>query len=273
LFQRHIATILFGIYSLFCLGSLSWSADAVVRVLKASFYYILSPVSVPVMTETDTWRGFTEGVVRLIQLDQEYLRLQAAWQKDRIDEKRVRELETENQRLTTLLDLPPQPRHKNLVCRVLSRDANDWFHSLLISRGRADGVEISDPVVAFQDGQEVLVGRVAEVFEKTSRVILVTDPLSAVSVRSVRTKEQGAVEGQGTERLIMNYLFSDSAIAVGDAVVTAGLGDVFPPGIVIGTVEGLQSESRESFKRAVLKPALHINRIQEVVVLRRQGAA
>jgi rod shape-determining protein MreC len=60
---------------------------------------------------------------------------------------------------------------------------------------------------------------------------------------------------------------------VGDAIVTAGLGDLFPPGILVGTVEGLQSESRESFKRAVLKPALRINRVQEVAVLRRQGGS
>ena len=100
--------------------------------------------------------------------------------------------------------------------------------------------------------------------------LLVTDPLSAVSARLVRTGEQGSVEGMGSNQLLMNYLFLDGDVRPGDEVVTAGLGEIIPPGVALGTVEAVESESRQSFKRAVLKPSVGLNQLTEVLVLQKE---
>lgn len=268
MFQKHLTTFLLIFYTLFCLACLSWSADPAVRVLKHAFYYVLSPSTTPLISEMDKWGRFGRNTAQLLSADQELRALKDMYEREQLDKRRLAEIESENRRLTDIMNLPPRVSYEPLPARVWMRDASDWFQSLLANRGRADGVEVSDAVVALQDGKEVLVGRVVEVFEKTCRIVLVTDPLSVVSSRVDRTHEQGAVEGQGSDRLLMNYLFSDSDVREGDEIFSAGLGGVFPDGILVGKVLSVERETRESFKRAILRPAVRVNRLEEVYVLR-----
>lgn len=271
MFQRHFSVFLLVGYSLFSLACLSWAADPLVRTFKQTFYYLMSPATVPLLSQMDQWGSFGQNTLRFLQLDRKYRELESQWQRDQLDRKRFHELEAENQRLTALLGMPARAEYKAIVAGVLSRDANDWFHSLLIARGEVDGVNVLDPVAALQNGREVLVGRVAEIYANTARVLLLTDPLSSVSAKVSRTNEQGAVEGEGSYRLKMNYLFSDSDVKAGDEVVTAGLGGVFPEGIFLGVVENVERESRESFKWARLKPAVRLSDLEEVFILRRES--
>jgi rod shape-determining protein MreC len=273
LFQRHFSVFLLVGYSLFSLACLSWAADPLVRTFKQTFYYLMSPATVPLLSEMNDWGSFGQNTLRLLQLDRKYQELEAQWRKDQLDRKRLEELESENRRLTDLLHMQPHSEYTAIVAEILTRDSNDWFHSLLIARGEEDGVNVLDPVAALQNGREVLVGRVAEVYARTARVLLLTDPLSSVSAKVSRTSEHGAVEGEGSYRLKMNYLFSDSDVKPGDEVVTAGLGGVFPEGIFMGVVENVERESRESFKWARLKPAVRLSDLEEVFVLRREASS
>lgn len=273
MFHRHFSVFLLVGYSLFSLACLSWAADPVVRTVKHAFYYLMAPASVPLLSEMERWGSFAQNTARVLRLDKNYRELDARWQADQLDRKRFQELEAENRRLAALLDMPPRPHYAAVVAEVLSRDSNDWFHSLLIGRGEADGVSVLAPVATLQNGREVLVGRVAEVYDRTARVLLLTDPLSSVSAKVARTNEQGAVEGEGSYRLKMNYLFSDSDVGPGDEVVTAGLGGVFPEGIFMGVVEKVERESRESFKWARLKPAVRLSDLEEVFILRREAGS
>ncbi|MGQ0645021.1 MAG: rod shape-determining protein MreC [Elusimicrobiota bacterium] len=275
--QRHFSVLLLAAYTLFAAACLSRAADPVVRSLRHAFFYLLSPAAVPPLAEISRWGSFGRNLSRLLDMDREHRALEDRWRRDRLDRKRLEDVEAENRRLLDLLGLPPRPSFDLLAARVLARDPRDSFQGLMLARGAADGVEVSDPVAAFQAGREVLAGRVAEVEASVCRVVLVTDPLSSVSAKVERTGEQGAAEGlprSGTAppRLAMNYLFSDSAVRPGDAVVTAGLGGLFPPGILLGEVESVEQESRETFKRAILKPAFRFSRLEEVYILRRRPA-
>jgi rod shape-determining protein MreC len=270
LFQKHLSELLLAVYTVFCLSCLAWSADPAVRTVKLSLEYLLSPASTEVLEQMETLGDFGRNASRLLRLDADYRRLEWRWRLRRLDEKRLRALEAENRRLTSLLNLTPPPEFSPQAARVLARDSGDWFHSVLIDRGLRSGVRVSDPVVAFQSGREVLVGQVIETRENSSRVLLVTDPLSAVSARVQRTGEEGAVEGQGVRRLVMNYLLSDSDVKPGDEVVTAGLGRIFPESIHLGTVERVEGDRQDVFKRAYLLPAAGLSRLNEVMVLRRR---
>ncbi len=269
--QRHFSAFLLVVYSLFSLTCLSWSADSFVRTLKHTFFYLVSPATLPVLSQMDRWGDFGQNMARLLRLDQSHRDLEARWRQHRLDDKRFRAVERENERLTALLGLRPRPAHEILVGRVWAYDANDRFHSIFIRRGRRDGVRVADPVIAFQDGREVLVGQVTDVFNETCRVLLLTDPLSAVSAAIPRTGEQGSVEGQGSARLVLNYLFPDSDVRVGDEVVTAGLGGIFPEGMAVGYVESVEADPETRFKKAFLRPAGRFNNLTEVCLLRRSS--
>ena len=111
-----------------------------------------------------------------------------------------------------------------------------------------------------------LAGRVLECGSHSSKVLLISDPLSSVSVSISRTGEQGLVQGQGSF-LTVEYLDLASDAKPGDEVVTNGLGGIFPQGIPVGVLTQVEV-SASGFRRGILKPSVSLNRIREVLVLK-----
>src|SRR6185503_6043488 len=105
-------------------------------------------------------------------------------------------LENENNRLRDLLGLRQKMFAEAVTAEVVGKDVRDWFHSILINKGRQDGIEPSAAVVAGSIQRPTLVGRIGEVEEHTSKVLLATDLVSAVSVRLVGRPDIGLLEGR-----------------------------------------------------------------------------
>src|SRR4029077_19995432 len=107
-------------------------------------------------------------------------------------------------------------------------------------KGSGEGVSLSAAVVSGTTEKPTLVGRIAEIHDDTSKVLLLSDPLSAISVTVVRTGDMGLLEGRNRPSAALNYLPHLSNVVVGDEVVTAGLGGIFPPGIPVGQVTAVR---------------------------------
>lgn len=270
--RRHFSVFLFLTYSLLGLAFLSWSADSAIQVLRYTFRYIVSPWVEPPLAGMDHLGDFGRNMSRLVNQDRTYREIESKGLLEKLDRLRAETVEEENRRLTRLLDLDPLPRFRPLVARVWARETAGGFHSLIIRRGEKDGIRPADPVVVLVGERQAVVGQVAEVFPETARVSLVTDPSSALSASVPRTGEQGVAEGAGA-RIVLNYLFSDTAVRTGDEVVTAGLGEIFPAGLWVGTVEGVETGGKESFRRAAVRPAARVGSLAEVLVLKRDAPA
>jgi rod shape-determining protein MreC len=267
MFRKHFSLILFLTYSFVGLGLLSWSADTVVRSLRYTLHYIVAPWSDPPLAAMDRLGSVGKSLARLIDLDKTYRSLESRGLIVEVDQLRVQSVEAENSRLTGLLGMDAIPHFTPLAARVWSRELVSGFQCLIIRRGAVDGVRQADPLVIMENGRVVFLGQIAEVFPKTSRVILLTDPASAVSSVVLRTGEQGVAEGMSPSRLILNYLYFDTEVRAGDEVVTAGLGGIVPPGLLVGTVVSLETVGVESFRRALVRPAAHLGRVTDVLVL------
>lgn len=267
MFQRHRSAYLFSFYSLLCLALLAWSADRAVQSLKLTFYYLWSPTGGAVVGQLDQWGRVGERFAQVLRADQRAKEFESRWLQERLDTVRFKTLEEENKRLTDIVGIPPNVGFRAAAARVWARDPADWFHSLLVQPGPAPVTE-GDAVIAVQSGQPLAVGQVQEILpDGKVRVLLLTDPFSALSASVARTGEQGLVEGHGGSSLVLNYLFSDSGIRPGDAVVTAGLGEVYPPNILIGHVTEVVEPIGASSKRAVLAPATRLGFVREVLIL------
>lgn len=268
MFKRHTAGLLFGIYTLISLAFLSWSADQFVQTLKHTFFYLLAPSRLPVVSEMDRWGRFGVRMAQLIRADERARVAEEKWLRERLDEKRLQTLEDENLRLTQLLSLPRWPLFDVDAARVWARDPADWFHSMLVRGGPKTKDWVGNAVVTTEGDRVVAMGQVTETLPGgIARVLLVTDPVSSLSAHVARTGEQGLVEGRSANLLLLNYLFSDSDVKAGDEVVTSGLGEVFPAGILIGRVVAVQEATRGSFKRALIAPAAPLASVRSVLVL------
>ncbi|MCZ6632823.1 MAG: rod shape-determining protein MreC [bacterium] len=178
----------------------------------------------------------------------------------------LREARLENQRLHDLLDFKEQSISVYLASRVIAQNPGRISNTVLLDVGASNGVEEKMSVVT----AEGLVGRVLEVHPFTAVVQLLLDRncrVSAIVQRESRT--QGIVMCEnGT--FYLNNVPVRGEIEVGDRVVSSGLGEIFPKGLLVGVVEKVGEEGKGLFKEVVLKPGVNFRNLEEVFVLKRE---
>lgn len=159
--------------------------------------------------------GLREDKVRLLQ-----------WQTA------ARRLETENKALRALLSFVPGPEASYVTARVIGDTGGAFAHALVLNAGFRAGVRKGQAVVT-GDG---LVGRVAGVGTRSTRVILITDLNSHIPVLVERTRTRAILAGDNSEVLRLIRLPPGAEVSPGDRVVTSGHGGAFPPGLPVGVV-------------------------------------
>lgn len=156
---------------------------------------------------------------------------------------------------------------------VIGRDPLEKYYAFTIDRGQRDGVAVNDVVIS----PEGAVGRVTAVGYNYADVLTVLDPAVSMGCTISRTRDIGLGEGDSRlaedGKLKMSYLPRENLVAAGDLVVTTGLGGVFPPGLVVGTVEDIVPENSGKSMYAVLAPAAEVRTITSVFVITNYDAA
>jgi rod shape-determining protein MreC len=187
-----------------------------------------------------------------------------------IDNLRLKEVETENQRLRELLrfaQLNPvyDVRGGQVVARVISKGPSNYLNSITIDLGSEHGIEPGMPVVT----ERGLVGRILKVGPRTATVLLITDPSSGVQAMIQResSREVGVVNGRAGEAPVMDYIAQDGDVTTGDLAITSGLGGAFPKNLVIGQVVEVRKRDYEMFQQATLRPTVNFDRLEFVLVI------
>jgi rod shape-determining protein MreC len=175
----------------------------------------------------------------------------------------------ENQRLRKLLDLREQRSDlKFEAARVTQRDVSNWASTLVLDRGSQHGVAIGDCAV---DSAGNLVGVVTDVGLNWCRLSTVLDTDSQFGARVFRTGETAVAGGDlalmSEGRLRLQYLSDSANLIKGDVIVTSGLGGYYPAGLVIGTVESVQTDDGGLARYAVLSPKCDVAAIQEMFII------
>lgn len=176
----------------------------------------------------------------------------------------IDELSQENRRYAKLLDVKNRSMFSSEPALVVARDPSNWNSSLMINKGREDGIK---PGMAVVNALGV-VGKVAEVASSSSKVILINDPGFSVAVVNQRSRESGLLSGSLSGRCRLQYLSQDADIRVTDELVTSALSAAFPAGLLVGSVvdvaPGIEGES----PRADVEPAVDVSKVEEVLVIK-----
>ena len=112
-----------------------------------------------------------------------------------------------------------------------------------------------------------LVGRISEVTDTTSKVLLITDASSAVNAILQSSRLNGVVRGTPGGDLVMDYIPQGALFSVGEVVLSSGLGGKFPKGIPIGQVINIRQRDIDVFQQAVVRPTVDFRRLELVMVV------
>jgi rod shape-determining protein MreC len=135
---------------------------------------------------------------------------------------------------------------------------------LYLDKGSEDGLKPEMAVIT-PDG---VVGKIRDVFPKTSQLLLISDSSSGAGVILATTRIRGIVKGTATGRVEIDNLTADSRIKVGEPVVTSGGDLVFPRGLPVGTIESIAPDPlHQPYTAIVIKTAANLNRLEEVLVI------
>ncbi len=139
----------------------------------------------------------------------------------------------ENIRLKSLLNLKESLKYETIAAEVCGRDINSWFLRFEINKGKNDGVKKNMPVLSDRG----LVGVISDSYPGTAAVRTILHNKSMTPVYIVESGAFALLEGEGGVSGTLRYIYNASLIDVGQLVVTSGLGDIYPGGLVIGVTE------------------------------------
>lgn len=212
-------------------------------------------------------KGVWTGYMSLVGVKEENERLKGVIAIIEEQNNRLREDVNLNARLREMLNYKEAQPFKTQESSILGYNMQKWARTITIDKGASEGLG-KDLAVITPTG---VVGRIIEANRHTSTVLLNTDLRSNIGVMTQRTRVKGIVEGNGTDGLTLKYIRQIDDIRLGDQIVTAGLGGVFPKGLVIGEVTRIDKGNDNFFKHIEVRPTVDIRTIEEVLVVTESG--
>ena len=175
---------------------------------------------------------FAEGIQDIVSSEERIKQLEDEVKSLKAWREYARALEKENANLRNIARVGSQTRNSSFTAEVLADTGNYFAQTVLINAGAENGISDGWPAT---DGLG-LVGRVTSVGDSVSRVILLTDPNSRVSVTIEPSGNRALVIGDNSSAPLIQMVQDGESIGLGDRVVTSGAGGVFPSGLLVGYV-------------------------------------
>jgi rod shape-determining protein MreC len=235
-----------------------------VRLIRVWAVELISPVqragAWAIDGVRDGWGGYVG--LRHARLENKVLRSQ-------LEQLKIRNIELESRaheadRLAVLLHFrEAHAETPMLAARVIGASPDAGSLVVYIDHGSRDGIRQNMGVIT-PDG---VVGKILAVYPDSSQVLLIGDKESGVGALLSDTRTQGAVKGTGDPQLSLEYVSKDAKVSAGEAVLTSGQDRIFPKDLPVGTVIEAVPDKKSPFMRIRVRPAAHLDRLEEVLVL------
>jgi len=221
-------------------------------------YPVQTSVQAVVSTIKNTWNSY----INLIEVNEENKLLKQ--QLLNMEEKLNQHIENSVQffRLRSQLLFAQKKARNEIFSEIIGESADNTHQIRLINRGSNQLLQRNYIVIR----KEGLVGRIQSVSPYQSSVQLIIDHRSRVPALIQRNRVRGLIYGTH-DGMEMRQINQHAKIKIGDRVISSGLGNLYPKGILIGWVSGINHESHELFKTARLDSAVDFNQIEEVFAI------
>ena len=175
----------------------------------------------------------------------------------------LKEFKLSNSRLRNLLNFEKTITDRILSAEVIGKDPSPWFKTVLIDKGKNDGVETGMAVVV----PKGIAGQVTDVSSNYSKVLLIIDHNSAVDALVQNDRARGIIKGGSAEQCLFKYVLRKHDIEIGDIVVSSGLDGVFPKGLAVGYVSAVIKPKSGIFQEVTVTPYVDFEKLEEVLIV------
>jgi len=237
-----------------------------VPVLHAMTFGVMAELQRFASSSLGNVRGLWGGYVglRSVRTENEALRRRIADLQVELQQQRA--LAQRSAALEKLVGLRSQIGLPTTAARIMGSDPTQYFRTVTIDKGSADGLRPDMPVIA----PTGVVGRiVSPLGARAATVQLLIDRNAGAGAVVERSQAAGVVVGAAGDQgdaLRMEYVSTLADVKPGDLVVTSGIDGIFPKGFMLGTVESVEKGAGQ-YKAIRLRPAVDFRAVDEVLVV------
>ena len=156
-------------------------------------------------------------------------------------------------------------RYRYYPARVVESFIILQTNYIMIHRGSAQGIKKDMGVIS----PEGIVGRIVNVSENYSTAMILLNRQFKANAKLKKGGERGSVEWDGKDP---HYVFlkdipKSSAVAKGDTVITSELSSIFPPNIMVGTVNAILDDKSSNFYTLKLRTSTNFYSVFHVYII------
>ncbi len=228
---------------------------------------IIGPAQSVIARATTFFSAMTDDYTALINVREENRQLKDELQKAWKQNIEYREAAATNEGLKRLLQFKEALPVPTLSAQIIGKDPSIWFRTVIVDQGSNDGVLKGMPV-ATSTG---IVGQVLGTSPSYAKILLATDPNSAIDVMLQRTRTRGILKGQGNGLYELHYVLKNEDVVLGDLVVTSEQGGIFPQGLSVGTVSRIYKDQRGMFREIDVEPTTDFSKLENVLIIMKKN--
>lgn len=186
-----------------------------------------------------------------------------------VDSARANELQDENNKLRAFINFFSNHEYRKVYADVLAQEflseKNEARQNIIIDKGFKDGVSVGLGVI---NEEGVIIGKVIEAKDRSAKICLITsNSCKLAATLQNQDKTTGVSEGNLGLTIKMNFIPQTEKININDLVITSGLGEIIPRGLLIGRVSEVMDKSNEIWQSAVIEPLVDLNNLTIVAVV------
>ena len=253
--KRKILIIILGILIILALNFYQ-------KEVRNFFYLISAPIQKGLWRAGDKASDFFETIVEIKNLKKENEEIKLKLQLLTAENASLKELKNENETLRAALNLGLEKDFKLTLVQVIGKDISQ--DSLIINKGSKDGLTKDLPVITELKN---LVGRISEVYENFSKVMLISNKESSFDAKMSDEEIYGVVKGKGNFKIFLDLVPQDKEIKQGDILVTSVLGGIFPNGLLVGEIREIKKSDLEPFQQAEISPFFDIKEANHLFIV------
>jgi rod shape-determining protein MreC len=173
-------------------------------------------------------------------------------------------LQSENQQLRKLDDLPIRSEFTTQLAEIIYAERDVFKRKVLVNKGADTDVQLGQVVM----DDAGIVGQVTRVYPWLSEVTLITEKDHAVPVQVVRNGLRTILFGTGdTSQLSLRYMPVSADIQNDDVLVTSGIDGIYPPGIPVARVIKIERDAAYPFARVTCLPLAGVDKHRHLLIL------
>lgn len=270
-FSFKLPEIILVVLLLFSAITLGFSAGGFLVNFKSIGFTAVSSIQKGVHSFTDGVAGAISSIHDLFSMKKEYDEMKEKLADYEYIRRNNVDIRKENELLREQLKFATSIENKNIAAQIIGRDPDSLYSAITVDKGVRDGVKKGMPVIAIQNGNVGVVGRIVTVGVGTSQIMPIYDDKCNISARIETTRELGIISGGGgiDKPLSMSYISKRSVgqIHYGDVVVTSGENGNYMRDIPIATLTNINTLDYDSSLDLELAPILDFNRLETVLIV------